>query len=213
MVLGRGLGRGPPRADPPRGPRGDRGGRAGRDPALGPAPAISTEILFNNVRVAFLAFALGITLGVGTAYVLVMNGVLIGTLAGAYGAAGHAGSFWALILPHGVLELIAICIAAGAGLRIGWAIVDPGDRDRSRALADEATRAVIVTLGVIPAFVLAAVIEGFVTGTDVPNAIELAVGFIAGAAYLAFLMGVPGRSGAPAATPWPGVPVTSVRRP
>ena len=165
-----------------------------RNPDLGPSPAVTTEILFNNVRVAFLAFALGITLGIGTVYLLIQNGVLLGLLAGAFGAAGHALGFWALILPHGLLELTAIFIAVGAGMRMGWAIVEPGDRARSKALAEEATAAVVVVLGVVPAFVIAAIIEGFVTGTSVPHVLQLAIGIVVVTAYWCFLFGWwPGR--------------------
>jgi uncharacterized membrane protein SpoIIM required for sporulation len=165
-----------------------------RSPDLGPSHAVATMILFHNVEVAFLAFALGVTLGVGTVYILITNALTLGVLAGAFGSAGHGEQFWALILPHGILELTAICIAAGAGLRIGWAIVDPGERSRSLALAEEATGAVVVALGVVPAFVIAATIEGFVTGTSVPHVIQLALGVLVGGAYVCFLFGWwPGR--------------------
>jgi uncharacterized membrane protein SpoIIM required for sporulation len=160
-----------------------------RNPDLGPSQAVATEILFNNVQVAFLAFALGVTAGIGTIYVVVNNAMTLGVLAGAFGAAGHGGSFWALILPHGILELIAITIAAGAGLRMGWALVDPGDRSRQQALAEEATAAVVVVVGVIPAFVVAAAIEGFVTGTSVPAVVQIGLGLMAGVGYVCLLFG------------------------
>jgi uncharacterized membrane protein SpoIIM required for sporulation len=166
-----------------------------RNPDLGPSPAVATEILFNNVRVAFLAFALGITLGIGTVYLLVENGILLGMLAGAFGAAGHAAGFWGLIIPHGLLELTAIFIAAGAGMRMGWAIVDPGDRSRTRALSEEAAGAVVVVLGVVPAFIIAALIEGFVTGTTIPHAVQVGLGVLVAGSYLCFLFGWwPGRN-------------------
>lgn len=160
----------------------------GTRPDLPPPPALSTVIFFNNVQVAFFAFALGITLCAGTLLIVVQNALLLGLLAGAYEAAGRAGPFWALILPHGLLELTAICIAAGAGLRIGWAIVDPGDRRRSVALRDEAAEAVVVVVGVVPAFAIAAFIEGFVTGR-VPAGVEIGLGVVAAAAYVVFLSG------------------------
>ena len=152
-----------------------------------PAAALSTFILQNNVQVAFLSFAFGIALGVGTIYVVVQNAVFIGLLAGAFQAAGKAATFWALVLPHGFLELIAICIAAGAGLRMGWSIVEPGDRPRLTALGEEARDAVLVVVGVIPAFVIAATIEGFVTGRTGAPLLEVALGAVVAAAYLVFL--------------------------
>lgn len=162
----------------------------GRASDLGAPPGLSAYILFNNVLVAFTAFALGITFCIGTIVVLVRNAVLLGVLAGAFQAVGNAGPFWALILPHGILELIAICIASGAGLRMGWALVDPGDRPRSRALAEETREAVVVVVGVIPAFVVAAIIEGFLTGTSVPDAAEIGLGVIVAGAYVWFVFGM-----------------------
>jgi uncharacterized membrane protein SpoIIM required for sporulation len=163
-----------------------RAGGSRPDVGIAP-PALSTFILENNLLVAFLAFAFGITLGIGTVYVLTQNAVLLGALGGAFGAGGKAGAFWSLILPHGVLEIMAICIAAGAGLRMGWSLIDPGDRPRSVALADEARDAVLVVVGVIPAFVMAALIEGFLTGqTGVPP-LEIGVGAAVAALYLLFL--------------------------
>ena len=161
------------------------GGRRG-DFGIG-SGALSTFILLNNIRVALFAFALGITGGAGTVAVLVLNGLNIGVLAGAFTALGKGGPFWALILPHGLLELTAIFIAAGAGLRMGWALVAPGDRRRSASLAEAAGEAVVVVTGVIPAFILAGLIEGYVSGTDVPVPAQLAVGFAAWGAYVAFL--------------------------
>lgn len=163
-----------------------RAGGDGAGPDL-PAAALSTVILQNNVQVAFLAFALGITLGAGTVFVIVQNAVFIGLLAGGFQAAGKGATFWALVLPHGFLELLAICIAGGAGLRMGWALIDPGDRPRITALGEEARDAVMVVVGVIPAFAIAAAIEGFVTGRTGQPLLEVALGAVVALAYLAFL--------------------------
>ena len=154
------------------------------------SPAVSAFILFNNVRVAIIAFALGVGLGIGTIYVVVQNAFFIGALAGGFTAAGKAGIFWSLVLPHGLLELTAISIAAGAGLRIGWALVDPGDRARGRALAEETRDSLLVLVGVVPAFLAAALIEGFLTGTAVPDPIEIGIGAAAAVGYVAFLTGL-----------------------
>jgi uncharacterized membrane protein SpoIIM required for sporulation len=166
-----------------------RAGGDRRDIGITPG-TLSTAILLNNVRVAFLSFALGITAGLGTAWVVVVNAVMLGALSGAYQAGGKAGIFWSLVLPHGFLELVAICIAAGSGLRLGWAIIDPGDRSRGQALAEEARAAVLVVIGVIPAFILAAFIEGFLTGTPLlPAAVEIAIGALVAAGYIWLLFG------------------------
>jgi uncharacterized membrane protein SpoIIM required for sporulation len=150
--------------------------------------ALSALIFQNNVQVSFLAFALGITFGIGTIWVITSNAIFIGLLAGGFQAAGEGWRFWSLVLPHGFLELTAICIAGGAGLRMGWALIEPGDRLRITALGEEARDAVLVILGVIPAFAVAALIEGFVTGRTGAPVVEVAIGAVVAAAYLALLL-------------------------
>ena len=87
------------------------------------------EIFTNNIRVAFLAFAGGILLGLGTLYVLIKNGLMLGATFGLAVGVGNGPPFFELVLAHGVLELSCIAVAGAAGLRIGWA------HHRSRELA------------------------------------------------------------------------------
>jgi uncharacterized membrane protein SpoIIM required for sporulation len=165
-----------------------RGAGEGTSPGDVGSGALSALIFQNNVQVSFLAFALGITFGIGTIWVITTNAIFIGLLAGSFQAAGEGWRFWSLVLPHGFLELIAICIAGGAGLRMGWALVEPGDRPRTTALGEEARDAVLAILGVIPAFAVAALIEGFVTGRTGSPVVEVAVGAVVAAAYLTLLL-------------------------
>ncbi len=118
------------------------------------------------MQVAIVAFAAGIGLCLPTALILALNGASIGAVAGLFHAAGQAPKFWGLILPHGLLELTAVCVAGAAGLRLGWTIIDPGDRPRGVALAEEARQAMVIVLGLVVVFAAAGVIEGFVTGSD-----------------------------------------------
>lgn len=163
------------------------GGQAA-DFGVGPG-TLSTAILLNNIQVSILGFALGITFGIGTLWLVAYNAAIIGVLAGGFEAAGKGGPFWALILPHGLLEVTAIAIACGAGLRMGWALVAPGDLTRPRSLAEAAAGSVMVLLGVAPAFVLAGLIEGYVTGSELPDGVQLLIGVVAWLGYLAFLAG------------------------
>jgi uncharacterized membrane protein SpoIIM required for sporulation len=73
-------------------------------------------------------------------------------------------------------------------------VIDPGDRPRSQALREEAAGAVIVVIGVIPAFFVAALIEGFISGTAVPDVVEVGIGILAVGGYLAFLFGLPAKA-------------------
>ena len=158
------------------------------------AGAVSTLILLNNIQVAFLGFAMGITLGIGTIIVLGYNALHLGVIAGGFIAAGKGAPFWALVLPHGLLELTAIFIACGAGLRMGWSLVAPGDLSRGRALAAAAREAVLVVAGVIPAFVVAGFIEGYISGSSaLPAWAELGIGVVVWLGYCAFLLW-PGQS-------------------
>ncbi len=158
-----------------------------------PAAQFSTEVLVNNIQVSFFAYAAGILACIGTAAILVLNGLVLGEAAGLFHAAGEAPKFWGLILPHGLLELTAIVIAGGAGLRIGWALVAPGDRSRGAAVAEEGRRSVPVILGLVIVFVVAGLIEGFVTPSELPTWARVGIGVLAEAAFLAYIVGF-GRS-------------------
>jgi len=152
-----------------------------------PAGAFASKVFSNNVQVAFYAFALGILGCVGTAWVLVSNGAQLGLVAGLFAAAGQSPKFWGLVLPHGLLELTSVFVAGGAGLRLGWTLIDPGDRSRATALAEEGRRAVVVVIGLIVAFAAAGSIEGFVTGRPWPTFLRVGIGVVAEAAFLAYV--------------------------
>ena len=141
-----------------------------------PSQNFATEVFFNNIRVGFLAFAAGVLFCVVTAALLAWNGANGGMAGGLFTHAGQADKFWGLILPHGMLELSAVIVAGAAGLRIGWAIIDPGDRPRRNALTDEARRSGSVLVGLVVAFLLAATVEGFVTGKPWPTPVRVGIG-------------------------------------
>lgn len=141
-----------------------------------PSQDFATEVFLNNVRVGFMAFAAGILLCVVTAVLLAYNGANGGMAGGLFTHVGQADKFWGLILPHGMLELSAVVVAGAAGLRIGWAVIDPGDRLRIHAVTEEARRAGSVLVGLVVAFLLAATVEGFVTGRPWPTSLRVGIG-------------------------------------
>ena len=145
----------------------------------GTSSAFANQVFWNNVRVAILAFAAGILVCVVTALLVAYNGANVGIAGGLFTNVGEWQKFWGLILPHGLLELSAVIVAGAAGLRIGWTVIDPGDRTRLSALAEEGRRAGTVVLGLIVAFLLAAMIEGFVTGRPWPISVRLGIGLTA----------------------------------
>jgi uncharacterized membrane protein SpoIIM required for sporulation len=120
--------------------------------------------------------------------VLILNGVLLGTVGGLAVGAGNGRPFFELVAAHGVLELSCIVVAGAAGLRFGWALVEPGPGARGDALRREARPALAVVLGTAPWLVVAGLVEGFVTpsGTGLPAA--LAVGFVLAAVYWALVI-------------------------
>jgi uncharacterized membrane protein SpoIIM required for sporulation len=153
-----------------------------------PAAEFASQVFSNNVLVAFQAFALGILFCVGTLYVLVSNGASLGVVAGLFAAVGQQPKFWGLILPHGLLELTSVFVAGAAGLRLGWTLIDPGDRPRLQALAAEGRRAVVIVLGLVAAFLVAGTIEGFVTGRSWPTWLRVGIGVLAEAGFLTYVV-------------------------
>ncbi|WP_134684459.1 stage II sporulation protein M [Brevibacillus migulae] len=138
------------------------------------SPVISTTIMVNNMQVAMLAFVSGITFGLFTLYLLLYNGLIIGALAALFLHAGKTYEFWAYILPHGIIELTAIFIAGGAGLYMGYRMLVPGRFSRKHQLLQAAKESAQLLLGTLPLFVIAGVIEGFVT----PSALSLEVKYL-----------------------------------
>jgi uncharacterized membrane protein SpoIIM required for sporulation len=141
-----------------------------------PSQNFATQVFLNNIRVGFLAFAAGALLCVFTVALLVYNGANVGVAGGLFTHVGQWDKFWGLILPHGLLEISAVIVAGAAGLRIGWAVIDPGDRPRVNAFVDEARRSGSVLVGLVIAFLLAALVEGFVTGRPWPTSVRVGIG-------------------------------------
>ena len=160
-----------------------------------PASEFAASVFANNVQVAFVAFALGILLCVGTLYILVGNGANLGVALGLFAAVGQQSKFWGLVLPHGMLELTSVFVAGAAGLRLGWTLIDPGDRARMTALAEEGRRTVVIVIGLVLTFAVAGSIEGFVTGRPWPTLLRVGIGIVVEAAFLAYLF-VLGRAAA-----------------
>jgi uncharacterized membrane protein SpoIIM required for sporulation len=153
-----------------------------------PAAEFATQVQVNNIQVSLLAFAGGVLAGLGTAVILFQNGINVGVMAGLFIHAHQAGKFFGLILPHGFLELTAITIAGGAGLRLGWAIIAPGDRRRSEALAEEGRRCIVIVVGLVLCFIVAGTIEAFVTPSDLPTVARVGVGAIVEVAFITYVV-------------------------
>jgi uncharacterized membrane protein SpoIIM required for sporulation len=164
---------------------------ADRKASVGQQAEFSSFLFTHNIQVAFLAFALGITAGIGTAIMLFGNGVLLGALAWVYASKGMAGWFWAWILPHAIPEVSAICIAGAAGFVIARGLVAPKGLSRRQAVRKEAVTAVKLLLGTLALFVLAGFIEGTISQIHPPRlsvAFKITFALVVGAGVYAYLL-------------------------
>jgi len=149
------------------------------DEAFWNYPLMSAIIMTNNIRVAIMAFAFGVSAGIGTVWILFYNGLIVGSLAAfVVMTGGSAIEFWSLILPHGVAELIAIFLSGACGLMIGRAIIMPGNYSRRDAVVKAAREAVELVPGIVVILILAALIEGFFTPLDISPYFKLAFAFL-----------------------------------
>jgi uncharacterized membrane protein SpoIIM required for sporulation len=151
-------------------------------------PLAASTIMTNNLSVSFSTFALGITAGTGTVWMMVVNGMLIGVIGAATWQAGMALQLWSFVAPHGVLELPAIFISGGAGLEIARGMLFPGLLPRRDSLARAGGRAARLVLGIVPILVIAGIIEGFVSPSGIAKPLKFllaAVLFVALTTYLA----------------------------
>jgi uncharacterized membrane protein SpoIIM required for sporulation len=156
-------------------------------------PAASSFIFSNNLTVAIVAFALGITAGLGTVWVLFLNGVSFGALAVAVVEAEMAADFWGFVAMHGVLELPAIFIAGAAGLILGWGMLAPGDRPRRRSIRAAAGVSVRLLAGCVPVLLVAAAVEAYASPGSLELSTKLGLAGVTGAGFLAYLTRSPSK--------------------
>jgi uncharacterized membrane protein SpoIIM required for sporulation len=151
-------------------------------------PLASTSIQTNNINVTFLAFAGGALAGLGTLWVLMQNGLLLGMVMGLC----IRYRFWEIptfIAAHGVIELTAIFIAGGAGLMIGKALLMPGDLRRIDSLVTNGVLAIKLILGTIPMLLIAGLIEGFISPAHIPPGIKFTISAMSAIGMAAYFLG------------------------
>jgi uncharacterized membrane protein SpoIIM required for sporulation len=154
---------------------------------VGLKPLASSAILTNNITVACTTFASGILAGLGTLYMLIFNGLLMGVIGTACAQAGMSRQLWSFVAPHGVLELPAIFIAGGAGLLLARGLLFPGMLPRRDSIIEAGGRAVRLVLGVIPMLVIAGFIEGYLSPSDFPIPLKFALGGAMGTVLALYL--------------------------
>lgn len=150
------------------------------------ASHFAAQVWINNAWVSAQAIALGI-LGLPVVAVL-FNNILNLAIIGSVMIRNDRGElFWGLILPHGLLELTAVFVAGGVGIRLFWSWVEPGGRTRSRSLARESRTAVTVALGLVVVLAISGAIEGFVTPSSLPTWARVGIGVLAEAVFFAYV--------------------------
>jgi len=159
-----------------------------------PAGSFAFKVWTNNAWVAALALVGGALLCLPGIYILWQNALNVGVVGGLMAYAGRLDLFFGLITPHGLLELTAVFVAGGAGLRLGWQIIAPGPRPRSVALAEEGRSTLTIAMGLIVVLLVSGVVEAFVTPSGLPTWARIGIGAVVWIAFLTYV-GVLGRRG------------------
>ncbi len=132
-------------------------------------------ITLNNIKVSFFAFISGILTAFGTGFILFRNGVMLGTFQTFLAQHGVIMDAFATVWLHGTIEIFSIITAGAAGIAIGNSFIFPGTYSRGYALKREARKGAKIILGLVPFFVVAGFIEGFVTRhTEIHYALRFA---------------------------------------
>lgn len=151
-----------------------------------PAGSFAAQVWTNNAWIAAGSLILGIAL-VPVVFILGINAVNIAQTGGLMAAHGRLDVFFGLITPHGLLELTAVFVAAGAGLRLGWSWIEPGGRTRAAALAEEGRAAAGMAIGLAGVLLVSGAIEAFVTPSGLPTWARVAIGVAAWAAFIVYV--------------------------
>ncbi len=153
-----------------------------------PAGSFALQVWVNNSWVAAQCIGFAVLLGIPIPYVLFQNAANLGVTGGLMFNAGKGDVFLGLLTPHGLLELTAVFLAAAVGMRLGWAVVAPGDRPRGQVLAEQGRAVVAVAVGLVPVLLLSGLIEALVTPSPLPTFVRIAIGVAAEAAFLGYVV-------------------------
>lgn len=152
-----------------------------------PAAVFAGMVWTNNAWIAVQCVIFGIT-GIWPVYAMVQNAINLGLAAGSMAAYGRLDVMVLHILPHGMLELTALFVAAAGGLHLCWAWVAPGARSRTEALAAAGRSLATVAIGLVFVLALAGLVEGFVTGWWLPWWVKIGIGAAALGVFLWYML-------------------------
>src|SRR6185436_18200541 len=157
------------------------------------ASHFAAQVWTNNAWVAALCISLGV-FGLPVVYLLLTNVLNVAVIGALMIQHGRGSLFFGLILPHGLLELTAVFVAAGVGLRLFWSWVDPGPRTRLQSVAHEGRSAAAVALGLVLVLLVSGLIEGFVTPSGLPTWARVGIGILAEVLFLTYVYVLGGRA-------------------
>lgn len=152
-----------------------------------PAGSFALQVWVNNSWVAAQCIAFAILLGLPIPYVLFQNAANLGVIAGLMFGADKGDLFLGLIIPHGLLELTAVFLAAAVGMRLGWTVIAPGDRPRAQVLAEQGRAVVAAAIGLAVVLLISGLIEALVTPSPLPTWMRIGIGVAAELAFLGYV--------------------------
>ncbi len=153
-----------------------------------PAGSFALQVWVNNSWVAAQCIGFAVLLGLPIPYVLFQNAANVGVAGGLMFAAGKGDLFLGLLTPHGLLELTAVFLAAAVGMRLGWSVISPGDRPRGQVLAEQGRAVVAVAVGLVAVLLVSGLIEALVTPSPFPTWVRIAIGVLAEAVFLGYIV-------------------------
>ncbi|MFJ8866501.1 stage II sporulation protein M [Streptomyces sp. NPDC102473] len=159
-----------------------------------PAASFAAQVWTNNAQAAAMCLVLGAFLGIPVVWILFVNVLNLAVGIGLMSSAGRLDTFLGLVLPHGLLELTAVFVAAGTGLRLGWTVIEPGPRTRRSALAERGRAAIGMAIGLALVLFVSGLIEGFVTPSGLPTWARITIGIAAELAFLLYVYVLGGRA-------------------
>ncbi|MEV7026029.1 stage II sporulation protein M [Kitasatospora sp. NPDC093558] len=153
-----------------------------------PASSFAAQVWTNNAWIAVKCLLFGIALGIPVVFVMWSNVLNLGAGVGLMASAGRLDVFLGLLIPHGLLELTAVFVAGGLGLRLGWTVIDPGPRTRTTALAEQGRSIIGMAIGMATVLAVSGILEAFVTPSGLPTWARISIGVVAEAGFLLYAL-------------------------
>jgi uncharacterized membrane protein SpoIIM required for sporulation len=153
-----------------------------------PAGSFALRVWVNNSWVAAQCIGFAILLGIPIPYILFQNALNLGVSGGLMFGAGKSDVLLGLLIPHGLLELTAVFLAAAVGMRLGWTVIAPGNRPRGQVLAEQGRAVIAVAVGLVVVLLISGLIEALVTPSPLPTYLRIGIGAAAEVLFLGYVV-------------------------